>query len=310
MSLKTICTFAVMAATTTVPSATFAQFGAAGLQATGESAIDRRPEVLRLTMDVFAKGTTVQDALAKLKQRRDSVQKQLEKLGADKAAIKFDDVTIDAAQSDRQQQIEQMMMQRMMQRKGAKKPEKPKAASVRLKSGLTAEWALKGKSADELLIESKGLEDAIKAAELSGVKDIEEPSPEEAELAEEIGDMSMIFSDGNERKPGEPTFIYATKISQEDYNKASSEAYQSARSEALNLSKAAGLELGSLTSLHSQGAPAADGTNEYGGYYNRAFAAMIGKGLASQSSREAVGPTAATLKYKVTVTAVFAIKQP
>src|SRR5688572_33402386 len=72
---------------------------AARAQATGESVVTangtstlpRRPDIMRLRVELSAEGTTMKDALAQMAERRKSVKQKLLELGAAENAVEFGD---------------------------------------------------------------------------------------------------------------------------------------------------------------------------------------------------------------------------
>ena len=62
---------------------------APGIVASGTATVQRKPTQLRLYMELVAKGKTLPEALAKLKERREAATAQLETLKADKNSIVF-----------------------------------------------------------------------------------------------------------------------------------------------------------------------------------------------------------------------------
>ncbi len=282
-----------------------------GIHGTGEVLLERKPEVMRLQINLLAKGKDLPEAIAKLKTRRTKVEKQLETLGAAKDSVKFGDVEMDQAQDDQQRQIEMMMRQRMAQRRGGKRPAEKEVSvkPVKVMLKLVAEWPLKAADTAELLVTSKKLQDAIKAADLAGAKDAEEPSPEEAELSEEMDEMANVYSNQQGPKPGEPVFVFVAKISAADREKALAEAFRSAKQEATQLAKAADLELGSLRSLQGGGGIEAEDAADYRMLYNTPFGRTMRQQMAGHDhTGEAIGAGPGILKYKVTVNATFAVK--
>ena len=282
------------------------------ISGSGEVVLERSPDVMRMHIDLLAKGKDLPDAIAKLKSRRTKVEKQLESLGAAKESVKFGDLAIGEAQDDRSRQMEMMVMQRMAQKRGkggaAKTAAVAKPITVSLK--LKAEWPLKAGDTAEMLVASKKLQDNIKVADLGGTKDAAEPSPEEEELAEEMQEMAMNYGGQEGPKPGEPTFLFVAKIPAADREKALAEAFRAAKAQAAQLAKAADSELGALRSL--QGGGGLD-TDDWSGnprfYNNPAYGALMRRGMNGQDhTGEAIGPHAGTVKYKVTVNAAFAVK--
>ncbi len=234
-------------------SATARGDGAAPNTVTGQGTVDlkRRPDLLRVHVDMLAKGPHLKEALAKLKHRREAALALLESFGVDKNSIEFGEPQITSEKTDRQRQMEMMMRQRM--RAQGKKDEKAKQpAPVVVFVPLKFEIPLPSADAEELLVQASALQDKIKVADLGGLKEIKQVSPQDEELAEEIQDQ--FGGEDNEPKRGEPVFLYISKISEADHAKALASAFQKARRDAARLAQAAGAELGPLQHLDNNSA--------------------------------------------------------
>ncbi len=204
-----------------------------------------------------------------------------------------------------------MLRQRMAQRRGGKRPAENEVSvkPVKVMLKLTAEWPLKAADTAELLLMSKKLQDAIKAADLGGLNDAEEPTPEEAELAEEMEEMMSGYSGQEGPKPGEPVFVFVAKISTAEREKVLAEAFRSAKQEVAQLAKAAELELGTLRSLQGGGGIDVEDSNDYRMLYQTAFGAAMRQQMTGRDhSGEAIGATPGLLKFKVNVNATFPVK--
>ena len=286
------------------------------IASSGVSVIKRQPDILRMQVELSAKGKTLKEALSKLKTQSATATEQLQKLKAIEASVKSGEPQISTAQTDRQRQMEMMVRQRMRAggRKAKKAPEQPPVA---VNSRLTAEWQLKAKDAEGLLLESKALEDAIKAADLAGVKDTEEKSAEEEEAAEEADEMMAMNDNGQQAKPGEPYFVYVAKISSEEQAKALAAAFAKARSNADQLGTAAGAKLGPLRSISSQSS-----ANPYANSYNNFYGRGGGRDFLMQqmleqqsqseedSPAEAFGASPSEVMLPVRVQVTFSLQQP
>jgi uncharacterized protein YggE len=275
-----------------------------GIQASGMATIERPAEVMRMQVEILAKSAKdLPDALAKLKTRRTKVEKVLESLGADKKAVTFGELRIDESQDANVARMEMMMHQRLSQR--GKKPTKDVVAKpVRVAMRLTAEWRLKEGDATSQLLESKKLQDAIKAADLAGVKETEEQTAEEAEIAEEMEEpMVQTWGGQNQPKPGEPQFTFTAKIPAADREKAMAEAFRKARAEAEQLAKAAEVGLGRLQSVQANSAVDAEDFEVY-----RQYGLPYHGGADQSKGDDATGLKPGMLKLRVGVTVSFAIK--
>lgn len=298
-----------------------AQYGAGLFQSGGGTVsgtaivnIKRQPETMRLQIALLAKGSNLKEALSALQERIEVARLQVGGLGATKNSITIGSPRIATAQNNQQRQMMERMIRQRLARSGKRPGKLPKQSMpVTVSAELTAEWKLSGETAGELLLASHELQEKIKTADLAGLKEAQKLSPEEEELLEEA-QSNFGFGSGNEAKPGDPAFLFVSKISQEDRDKALTEAFKKAKSKAARLAKAAGSELGTLRSLGSQQTSAGDYNNYamYGGYNSPAYQALQ-RAIATQAAggelSEAIGAMADQVTYKITVTASFDLKK-
>jgi uncharacterized protein YggE len=276
--------------------------------------VQRPATALRMHVQLTAKGKTLVEALARLKEQREAVAAQLEKLNAEKESIAFRNPAVSAAQNAQQRKIESLIAERMAAR--GKKVAKPAKPLVTVTGMLTAQWPLEADSPEKLLLAAESLQEKIKAANLSGPKDAERLSPEEQELVEEAaGEDNDPFgrssgSDEEQVVPGRPMFLYVARLAPKEREKAMAEAFAKARSQAGELAKAAGVQLGPLAGLSGQGGKANTG-DDMSSYNRRQY--MYAQWMASQAAAsgqeerpdEAVGPNPASLGFDFYVTATF-----
>jgi uncharacterized protein YggE len=282
----------------------------------GTSMIERLPEVLRVQVDVFAKGKDLKQSLAKLKKQRAAAEKQLAELGAEPKSVHFEQAKLASLETDQQKQMRMMVRQRMRQgptKRPAKKPDVKPPVVVAIP--LSAEWSLAAGDGDEMMLASSELEEKIKAADLAGLKVAQEQTAEEQELAEEMeaqdeDQMDYYNSGRQEAKPGEPVFLFACRITDDERDKALAEAFTVAKAEAARLAKAAGAELGRLKHLVVN-MENSDGSDDYETYQGMPSAYRYMqrmRGRQATATHEAIGMRPGPLKYHVVVTATFAIK--
>jgi uncharacterized protein YggE len=305
---------------TTLGDAAFGQFGAAdgpgSVAGTGTAELQRLPEIMKLRIVITSKGRDVTEALTGLKDRVTAAKTQLATLGADKDKISTDEPQIAAENNDRRRQMEMMMAQRMRggRRLAAKKEEVKPPVSV--STTLSAQWPLKGTASEQLLISTTALQEKIKAADLSGMKEQTKLSAEEQELADELAAEQMsMFSDDGTPKPGEPMFLFIAPISAAERDKLLADGFKKAKERAARLAKAAGAELGALRSLSDNEVDASDEmlvNGPYGGNTSayRMMQMMRGgrMGAAQEELSEAVGSQPSKVVYRVMVTASFELK--
>ncbi|QDT93652.1 SIMPL domain-containing protein [Gimesia algae] len=313
-----ICTLIVLVLCVSGKPA-FPQFGSSDLFEAGEGTVSgtgtviivKKPAVMRMQVEILSKASTLEGALSGLKDRIEATRAQLAVLGADKESIKIDSPKVSSEKSERQQQIEMMLAQRMRGRgNGSGKKKGIVTTPLTVSAQLTAEWKLQAKTDEELLLASHPLQNKIKEADLAGLKAASKLSPEEQELMEEMEGASMYGGD-REAKPGEPVFSFACSISEKEEDKAMSEAYQKARSQALRLANASGAELGKLTSISGSSGSASDENSEYGynSVYYAALQRMRSDANTEDGQSQAVSVMPGQLKYRVTVTAGFELKE-
>lgn len=282
----------------------------------GVVVLKREPQILRLQIDLIAKGKSLTDAIETLKARREAARKQLTDLGAAPASIEFADMQVVPGKTDQQRQMEMMIRQRMRASGKATTKEADKSGPLTVSVNLKAEWPLQAGSAEERLLRAHELQEKIRAADLAGQKADEQLSPEEQEAAEESEEAQMRVYESNEGpKPGEPVFFYVCKIPDADRAKALAEAFAKAKAQAAQFAEAAGVTLGALRHLGS-GSGGALGMDyeDMSAYSNPTYARyvypLLQRARASQGEviDEAIGVQAGTVTMRVSVSAAFAIK--
>lgn len=119
-------------------------------------------------------------------------------------------------------------------------------------------------------------------------------------------EMGGAYYDSSEQKPGEPSYIFVSKVPEADRQKALTEAFTAAKTDATRLAKAAGMQLGDLRGISSTGGYDSDDVYENQHIYRSRFSSYFRQQIGGrETSNEAVGMTPGTIKYKVTVTASF-----
>jgi hypothetical protein len=324
---KELCEAAFLAAAfsaTTASAQDFAQMmamqgaGKPAISASGNKVIQRKPTQLRLYVQLIVKGKTLEEALAKLKERQEAATTQLESLKADKKTILFGAPSMATDQSSaRRRQVQALVIQQMKAR-GKKVPKgllNPQTVTV--SATLTAYWPLGDQSSEKLLILSQGIQEKIKAADLSGSKEVEKLTPEEEEFEEEASQMSNQMGDESQPQPGQPQFLFAAVLPKAERQKGMAEAFAKAKTEAAELAKAAGVELGPLVGLSGgcsgQAAFGESPFARYGGYNNpnvlpQMIAEQSGESSAEQPEGkpdEALGTDPSALKFTCAVSAMF-----
>jgi uncharacterized protein YggE len=274
------------------------------ISGTGTTIIKQTPDFMRMHVQLSATGKTLKEALAKLAETRTSAMKQLAELGATKDSIKVEGPKPSALSSQQQQMMAMVLRQRG---RGAKPTaaDKPQTSTITL--AITADWPLKGKSTEELLLEADALQTKIKAANVAQVGETE-LTPEEQELAEEMEEMTQNnYGEEQTEKPGTPSFAFVKKIDSEAIAAATKKAFAKAEENAALLSKAAGTELGPLRQLSSQSqvVNSNDPYSRMSGMYQ--YYAM--QQAEQDEVTEAIGMDVSEVQVTVRVHAAFGLKE-
>ena len=175
---------------------------------------------------------------------------------------------------------------------------------------LTAVWLLDSSARERYLLTIKDIEDRVTEADLAGLKEPRELSPEEEEFEEEMQQMMSKYSEygsDDESKPGEASFACVVYVSDQDRTKAMADAFGKAKRAAAELAKAAGAELGKLVQLTGGGGGTPD--DDYSaqayapwGYRQMLDAAEFGE---HYNLTEGVSADPGAVNFKYTVTATF-----
>jgi hypothetical protein len=198
-----------------------------------------------------------------------------------------------------------MMMQMRARGRAPKGLQVPK--SVTTMSTLTVEWPLTMETNEELLQFSDTLQNKIKAADLAGLNEPRKLTLEEEELQAEMEEaMSEYGGYGYpQAKPGEPSFVYVARISEDERAKALAAAFDKAKAQALGLAVAAGAKFGKLSSLSGGITPSNEG--EYGNSF--AMQIMMAQGTsAGNDENEAQAASPGPVTFQVMVNATFRLE--
>jgi uncharacterized protein YggE len=290
------------------PACAVAQFGNApgSISASGTVVVKELPVVVRMNVQLSGKAKTLKEALAKLKDRREAAVLQVEALNAAKDSIKVSGPSYSDGKTDQQRQMERMVLrQRAQTGRRAKGLELPK--SVTVTSVLSAEWPLEAKTQEERLLFAKVLEEKVAAADLAGLKEPKQLTPEEEELAEELAEAGSQYGFGGEQAatPGEPQFSYVGKISSKKRDEALASAFQQAKTQAEQLAKAAGANLGSLSSLSGNVSQSGDDGYGYQMQMMMRQQGLLGEGAASD---ESLSSKPEAVSFQVVVQVAFRIE--
>lgn len=303
------CAMGILLGVAVLSSAAAAQSADPTLSATGSAAIEKMPEIMRMKIDIPASGPDIEQALAKLKQKRESAVKKLKDMGAAEDAIKVEppNVTPDPTEAMKRQM---MMMRGQMEEEEQEEEKDAKPAKVSVTLALKVEWPLKSDDPEAMLIAVHGLQQKIRGADLAGLKE-EKLTEEELEEQAEMQERMPRYSSDEEPTPGEPGFLFVWKVSDADHAKLLADAFAAAKADAEKLAAAAGVQLGSLASLSGQGM---GGGEEYGyAYgYTQAYYQMMrsarGMMSADEAEKEAMGVLPQKISKRVNVRAAYKIK--
>lgn len=222
--------------------------GDEGLVTAGQAELQKQPVVIRLHVDINAKGENLEKALDSLDKQIETAKKKIEKLKPVENSIKVGNPQISLANDERQRQMEMMIQEGMMgsDRKPPQGLKMVKMAAVRV--SFQVDWSLDAQTPSEQLLLIDELKTEIEKADISGKKE-EKLSPEEEEMMEEMQGMGSRYGSDDEIEPGTPVFVFIAKISKEEKLKLLQDAYQDAHQQAEDLTTALKVPLGKLTSL-------------------------------------------------------------
>jgi uncharacterized protein YggE len=281
-----------------------AQPAAGPVTGRGTAELKRMPEIVRVQVEVLAKGKDLKEALALLKDRREAAVLRLTAMGIAKKALTFKEPGLSSDKTDQQRQMEKMVAARLGRRKGKEQGKgKPATPPTVVSSVLKVDIPFKAADAEDALLKFQALKDKIVAADLSGLKQLKKLTPQEEELAEET--EMPDFGRGGEEEPkrGEPVFTFVAVIPEADQTKVLADGFAKAKREATLLARAAGMSLGTLRSLESQPA-LSDEDNPYLDRRHMRSAPFA----ASANLGEAVGFQPGPVTYRVAIVAAFDLK--
>lgn len=280
---------------------------------TGAIALKRKPEILRVHIELLAKAKTTKDALAKLRDRKQFVKATLESMGAASEAIEFGEPSVAGAADGREQGLDMILRQiNPFQAPGRAAGKAKEAPFVVVSCPLKVEIPLKASNPEDLVVLAHGLEERIKAADLGDLKNMKMAAPQDEEMQEQAQAMMQENQPGQLRR-GEPIFIYIEKISEADRARAVREAFKRAQQHASQLAVASGTILGPVSDIQEtsvagydpgdQGNPMAYAWLEYA---NRSTGlSRRGEFGEDQPALEATGMQPNKVYYRVSLTATF-----
>ena len=201
-------------------------------------------------LQLTGKGKTLEEALAALKERREAVVAQLEKLGVDKSALVFTPPGVDDSAGAQQRRMEVMIAQRMGGRERQEGREAGQAARSRDDHAHGA-VAPGGRHHGETASGRR-----CRAREDQGRRPGRRQGGPETFAGRARGggrngrpDSPNMGGDEEQAKPGEPRFLFVARLSPQDRQTALADAFAKAKLQAAELAKAAGAGLGPMTGL-------------------------------------------------------------
>lgn len=288
-----------------VPAAANAQQpGQRAIVGMGTASAKQKPTMLRMRVQLSEKAGTTEEALQKLADRKEAAKLQLESLGASADSIKVTDATFPSTESDTQQQMRMMAMSQMRARGRVPEGLKP-VKSVTVVSTVTAEWPLDQEKNQEMLMFVSGVKDKVVEADLAGLNEPKELTPEEEEMQAEMEQMMGGYYSNESENPGEPKFHYVAVVSDEARKQAMADAFAKAKSQAEMLAAAAGVELGPLQALQASPTSSSSGYNYE---YMRYMGVYPNGGDEEPKDNEVIAPSPEALALRATIQASFAIE--
>jgi uncharacterized protein YggE len=258
---------------------------ARGLTSQGSADLKCQPQLLRLQVELLAKGKDLREALDRLGVRRELVVNQLLKLGVTRDSIRSGDPRLFTIRANTLQRfgfpppnesapppLAPLPVERLAPPPGG-------APGVIVAQPLRSEWSLPEISPDALFVMTQELQERVRAADLPG------------KGAFDMGGCGCGSV--------EPVFFFVRRVSQEERANILAQAYQTARQEAVLLARAAGMELGRLQSLSTDSALPQAGP-EFDGPGPRIDP--------TKTAGEAIGLEPGTVSYRVSVIATFALQ--
>jgi len=222
------------------------------ISVTGKATVVATPQSMRLKIRLLEKGKTIEDVLAKITDRQAAAAIQLTKLGAVEESIEFGKPEKFVDQSQSPEMMDMIRMQ--FEQQGRKVPAGLNAdPGITLTVDVSARWTLpEGKPAIRLGFVHE-LQTRIEEADIAGIKEPQQLTAEEKELAEEMKGLQRNMGYGSERAkdPRKASFDYFAEPDTESRKVAFAKAVKQARDDAEILAEAANTKIGAM--LHLSG---------------------------------------------------------
>lgn len=253
------------------PSANvFGQADADGLVSVGVAKSEGMADRLRVTMTLKAKGADMEKAIEVLKKRQKNAKIKMEKLGVIEDSVEFGSVSAGGG-GGRQAQIMQAMINQARGDKRLERMMKVKPPSS-VEVSVSADWKLDAELDDVgMLVSVEKLKSEILAADIDSASEKDELTAAQEELAEEMAEMANRYSDGDESKG--PEFSFVRKMSADDIKKLVAEAVADGKQKAQQLADSTGVKLGAIYRVASTDSnQQAEYYDPYGRYRSRSTA--------------------------------------
>lgn len=265
------------------------------ITARGTAYVDKLPEKMRLALDIRAAGSDVDQAIALLRQKRESVVAKLKELGAAEQAIRFDGPHPPAEDKPLLSPSVRVVNGRVVM-SALQDEEEEASPRVELVLGMTADWELKAKDAEGVVREFEQLKAKVREADLAGLA-LKASAPADEEEEE----------DEQPPKPS-PTWRFVCRLSETEQAQLVERAYAQAQARALRLAAAAGLGVGLPAGMESRDLSPSDGNPVSASSLAsslRVLQAAGGSGGEAESPDETVGNEPHRIRCGVQVTVGF-----
>ncbi len=291
-------------------TAAWAESSESTVSSGGIASIEKMPELIRLRIDIPASDSDINNALAKLKQKREAATKKLEDLGASGATITSEGprVVPDPVDAARRQ----MRMMRGRPSMDAEDQAEAKPSKVHVSITLQAEWPIKADTPEAMLVMTHELRQKAKKIDLAGLKDEKLSEEEEEQMAELRQEMPSYSSFNNDRPtPGEPIIVYVAKITDAERTKMLADAFADAKADAAQLAAAAGKQLGEPRNISGRAyGPGEDYSRyyqqiAYGSEYYRIAQQARAMMSPDQMDKEAISIEPGPIKHRINLMVSF-----
>lgn len=237
------------------------------------------PTALRMHIQVQARASTAEKALARLKDRRQVVGEKLKTLGTDVRTITFGPPSVRKIGSPYSPTFAPAPTYLLPPpptapawRPSGPPPNssqqaEPSSSGFTASATLSADWPLQSDGLEQVLIAAEALKEKIRAGDLTGIGQPENRSTDEVQAEEVAAEPTgraeryvpvptvnggTAWAHDSVRtyvSPGATQFLFVAEISPQQRKAAMAEAFAKAKAKARELAEAAGMDLGPLAGL-------------------------------------------------------------